>query len=427
MNRTRFPDKHRSSLREKARQAAEQKEGTESWWLNNNTTFDHSFSLSENLHIVAKTLFNALAIDGYKVEQKYRDFEILLANLLYQRRKPVSISRNINDWGKSRYRNTSYFMVELLKIAKENGLIEMSKWYYDPRGKRSRMTRIWPTSLLLDYFPLIPNGITYKPVEFVLLRDEKHQLIEYKDTAETIRIRKILQEANRVNQAATIIYGEDHLSGFLHAIFSRKFTLYGRLHTRGFRHYQGMSEKERGEITINGDQVVELDFSGLHPRLLYAKERIQYNDDPYTEVDSNANSRGVVRDFLKSILLFMLNAKDETTAEAAANYWLYNEHDKRRRLKKQEITKARPFIEAFKKAHEPIAHHFSNGKDTGLRTMNLDSKIALDVVKHFTAQGKPILAVHDSFIVQRQFRDQLFKVMDETYKKYTGGFTCPIK
>jgi hypothetical protein len=123
----------------------------------------------------------------------------------------------------------------------------------------------------------------------------------------------------------------------------------------------------------------------------------------------------------------MLNAKNETAANRSANYWLYQHHRERGELKEIRIKKAKPLIDDFKKAHQPISHYFCKPDETGLRIMNLDAKIALDIVNHFVKQNIPILAIHDSFIVQNRYADELNEVMKYTYKKHTGGFTCPIK
>jgi hypothetical protein len=393
-------------------------------WLQRGIEFNHGFRLTPEHQNVVAELFQDL-IKGqnvYKPNKKKQDFEILLANLLSQRRRPLSISLNSRDWVSSRYGRAGAFTIKLINVLHKRGLIDMKKGYYFPK-KESRNTKIWATEKLLNYFPVYADAVIYDPVELVELRDKEGKLIDYQDTAETRRIRTILKQANQINQSATIKYGGYKLSAYLTAIFKNKFTLYGRLHTRGYRHYQGFSEEERGEITINGDPVVELDFSGLHPRLLYAKEGIQFNKDPYSMVHDDP----MARPFLKSVLLFMLNAKDEVTAERAANYWLRKNHGERELLKKIGITRARPILDAFKEAHKPIAHYFCNGKDTGMRIMNLDSTIALEVVKHFAKQGKPILAIHDSFIVQRQYQRELRLVMNQTYSKHTGGFRCPIK
>jgi hypothetical protein len=122
----------------------------------------------------------------------------------------------------------------------------------------------------------------------------------------------------------------------------------------------------------------------------------------------------------------MLNAKDMTTAEKAANYWLYRHHFEREQLKSIGIKKARPFIEKLIEVHQPIAHHFCSSKSTGLRIMNKDARIALDVVSHFIKQNKPIIPIHDSFIVQHQYRDEVKRAMLDAYAKHTGGFKIKI-
>jgi len=81
----------------------------------------------------------------------------------------------------------------------------------------------------------------------------------------------------------------------------------------------------------------------------------------------------------------------------------------------------------FRKAHKSIEHHFCNGNDTGLRIMNLDSRIALDVIDHFAKQNIPILPVHDSFIVQDKYKHELRLIMEHSYEKHTKGFKCKIK
>jgi hypothetical protein len=83
--------------------------------------------------------------------------------------------------------------------------------------------------------------------------------------------------------------------------------------------------------------------------------------------------------------------------------------------------------------HKPIARYLCKGKETGLKLMNKDSKIALDVINHFIKQRIPILCMHDSFIVERKYADELEKVMKNTYAKYTqlpdhpAGFQCKVK
>jgi len=123
----------------------------------------------------------------------------------------------------------------------------------------------------------------------------------------------------------------------------------------------------------------------------------------------------------------MLNADDELSAERAANYWLYKNHRARIKLNNFGIKSAKPLMKEFRKIHSQIEHHFCNGSETGLKIMNLDSRIALDIVGHFAKQEIPILAIHDSFIVQDKYRDELWQTMHSTYKKHTKGYECKIK
>jgi len=211
------------------------------------------------------------------------------------------------------------------------------------------------------------------------------------------------------------------------------------LHTRGFQHYQGLGEQERAEITINGEPIIELDFSGLHPHLLYAKEGIQFSGDPYSLVFNNPRFRS----FLKEALLSLLNAtgiwvqnkktktkwfvKAENVAQAGINQRMGYDINLKQDLISNGISNAKDVIDTFKKAHKPIAHYFCCDNEIGLKIMNLDAQIALDIVDHFAKQGIPILAVHDSFIVQHKHKDELELTMNDVYQKHTGGFRCPIK
>jgi hypothetical protein len=113
--------------------------------------------------------------------------------------------------------------------------------------RESRDTRIWPTEKLLQYFVKLDGAVIKTPVELVELRDDKGKLKPYEDTKETNRVRKILEKVNEVNARAEIRYQKDHLNASLVAVFNQDFSLYGRLHTRGYRHYQGRPEEERAK------------------------------------------------------------------------------------------------------------------------------------------------------------------------------------
>lgn len=401
-------------------------------WLQRAAWFDHNFLLSSDKRAAAGRLFDGLMRGrrAYKLQQKKLDFEVLLANLLYhRRRRPVAVTLNRNHWRRNRYTRASYFtMKEGIGMLHRNGFIEMRKGYGHEDGSRAQRTKIWPTAKLLEAFePVRMEDCVFEPVELVNLRDENKRPVDYDDTAETRRVRRVLRRANTVTDEALVQHVDPkrrtayRLATRLYCVYNVDFRHGGRFYTAERDGYQQLSEEERACIHIDGEPTVELDFSGLHPRLLYAWERIQYDGCPYAAVDDDPALRPVI----KNLFLAALNSDSETTAIRAGNKFLYDHMRHYRSLKRRGLTVKGGLIPMFKEAHEPIAHYFFTG--TGLRAMNADAKIALDVIDHFANDGIPVLAIHDSFIVQHQHKKRLRKAMHLAYKRRTGGYRCPIK
>jgi hypothetical protein len=399
-------------------------------WLNVNDTFDHGRELSDPEAVRrANILLEILPIQRRRRrdwDKKQADIQILCANLLankskrFATRKPLALPLHPKHYSPNRYRRASPFVTVLVKAMAEDGWIDLAKGYHNSKG--GRMTRIWPTQKFLDHFTPF-DQVDFRPLELVNLRDENGQDKDYKDTPETTRIREALRRINSVNRQSLVQLklskGFQKLSTDLYAVFNGSFEQGGRLYT-GKNGYQALFKEERPHIWIDRSPTVELDFSGMQPRLLYALEGIQFDEDPYTIVSDYPE----LRPFLKQLLLALLNADSLDKAVASGNYQLHLDHDLYQTLKAIGQRTAE-LIDRFKQAHPAIAHHFCLGM--GLKLMRLDARIALEVLENFTSQGLPILSIHDSFIVQRNYRDDLQKAMQAAYRKHTGGFTCPIK
>lgn len=405
-------------------------------WLNRDLPFNPQLRCGK-----AGRLLDQL-LDGRRIYQRdkwERDCAIVVGNLVYayglRPRRPVSISQNANDWhAPARYEYPRYQTIELVNRMYNKGLIGMKKGVYTKQLKRK--TRIWALAEFLELHPELQNGVEVRPpAELVELRDRNgRKLLDYEDTPFTRDCRNRLATANEVNHRAKITYYDGFerydVRSYAKAVFVDDFSLYGRLHTSGCRHAQGLSKTERRTIKIDGQPIVELDYSGLQPRMLYAAEGIQYGDDPYTAVLNQLpgiydDGSHPLRRYMKTVLLALLNASSLQQSEKAANFWLYEHPEENRYLRSLGVGRARPWLEAFQNKHERIAHYF--GRDVGLKLMNKDARIALDVVWRFAEQGIPIIPVHDSFIVQDNHAEELWQVMDTTYQKHNDGFTCPIK
>lgn len=310
-----------------------------------------------------------------------------------------------------------------------NGLIGIRKGYGHITKSRAQPTKIWPTEKLIEAFePIRMEDCVFDPVELVILRDKNKRPIDYRDTKETRRVREILRKVNTITDRTLVqyVYPKSRRAYRLHtrlyAIYNIDFKHGGRLYTAERDGYQfAVTREERKFIQIDGEPTIELDFSGMFPRLLYAWEGYQYDDDPYLAVIDDPQLRPIIKD----LFLAVLGSANEVMAVRAGNKYLKDHRKYYNRLRKRGLKVKDHLIPMFKETHQRIAKYFYTGAI--LKAMNTDAKIALDVIAHFANLDIPILAIHDSFIVQRRYKLRLRKVMRLTYRDQTGGFRCPIK
>lgn len=397
--------------------------------LNNSEWFEHGVSLAGKGEELSNRLFEELT-GGFRFNSrtvKQRDFNILSMNLLKNEKRTIlALPMNQHLWTVNRYRKAGQFVPRAIRLLVEHEIIGIKK------GEEivSRVTRIWPKKPFLDRFAGVDihEVMEYRPVEFVVLRDAKKHDVDYKDTPQTIRIRRILERNYNVTNNAGILdhNGKKVFTG-LRAIFRPDWQSGGRLYTLPRKGYQSFSKTERSRITIGGEATVELDFSGMQINMLYAWKRIQLDKDrdPYLEVFPHPG----LRSFLKTLFLALINAKSDVAAIGSGNYGVHQEckrgdFNSYGTLKRLGVT-VKDLVLRFEEHHKDIVDYFYSG--IAHTVMNYDSKIALMILDHFGKKNVPILAIHDSFIVQERYRDELWGVMDESYRAVMGGFTCRIK
>ena len=198
------------------------------------------------------------------------------------------------------------FVVGRLKAI---GLIDLKPGFNDRReGGHSRVTRIWPTDKLIEEFrkaKFSPFEIaSHADRETIVLKDEDKKRVEYDETDETVRMRKVLTDYNRLLADAHIdcvhldqpyVLGKKNKqTGKMTRIgigADRKFVyrvFNNGSFTQGGRFYGGWWERIKKEhrlnIRINGERVIELDYSGMHAGLLYAEKGVNFwtiGGDPY--------------------------------------------------------------------------------------------------------------------------------------------------
>jgi hypothetical protein len=189
--------------------------------------------------------------------------------------------------------------------------------------------------------------------------------------------------------------------------------------------WQRCPSEYRESIMMDGMMTSEIDYSGLHVVLLYAKEGINYwaevNEDPYLlygikNIDPDIDLRAVA----KLLMLTAINADDEAKAFQALRFQAET-GTLEKRLTNDLLE---PILAALKRKHEPIAHKIASG--AGIDLMYLDSQITEKLVEAFTYTHKcPILTVHDSYVVPFGYDRILYKEMQKAFTAITGT-THPV-
>jgi hypothetical protein len=193
----------------------------------------------------------------------------------------------------------------------------------------------------------------------------------------------------------------------LHRVYSRSsFKYNGRAY--GALH-QGMPKHMRPFIHIDGSPTIEPDFSALHIRMLYHREGIDYQQDPYVVPGGPE-----LRDVFKAVGLIAINAK---TVQAA--YGGIRDELKKRNIPMPKFTNPlKTLVEMFRKPHWRIEKYLFS--DAGIWLQNLDSRIMNSILMRLKDNGILGLSVHDSVIVQKEHEDILREIMVQEYETVMG-------
>jgi hypothetical protein len=191
----------------------------------------------------------------------------------------------------------------------------------------------------------------------------------------------------------------------------------------GGRFYGGwwitIPKEWRKYITINGYPTVELDYSGMHLQMLYAKEGAEITGDPYAIEGVCKN----FRDVTKLIFVILFNASSRNTALATIK-----NNPKIKILRNNKYPKGiRNFDEYLKlieKNYSIISNYFYTGYGVNLQfhDSTIIEKVMLRMIKEYDAVTLPI---HDSLITQYQYGSELKSCMEDEFKVLTGG-SCKV-
>ena len=415
----------------------------------NDIGFDIALDLSgkQSLQLVDKILLDF----KHKIKPKYLKFYIkqlrtTLANLfrinsisedLY-----VFYSRDRGHYKKSKKYNPNGIsfrhLISLVDNLKEHGWIKHIKGRYKKEIKKGKRSRMCPSNKLIQAFKdyeITTKHLYTKQMDCIRLKDTKKKFKEYEDSSATRSMRAKLHNYNNLlNRTNIKLTRNKKVFNYLkikptnlnnreyYRIFNDgSFELGGRFYGPW---WVSLSKDIRKYITINNSKTVELDYSSLNIHLLYSEEGLNYFDlnestaDPYTLKGVNKDER----DINKLIITIALNITDKSKFVYAVKGGIKGDNDKNYSLGNKKLLKvpnAKEIwrrIRLFEKENSLIKHHLFTG--VGKRLQFKDSCIAESIIESMVNNNIPILAIHDSFIVQLRDKSNLYKSMGHIFRSF---------
>lgn len=382
-----------------------------------------------------------------------KQFKVLLLDLYlcWQEDPEQSLGVHMSASGykeNSRYNalHISSKTIQIVQALHQEGLID---WHKGSEAAR-RVTRIWPTDKLVQYF----QRTTFKPQEIIIqykqeciilndqvveLRDDEEvtltKAIEYSDDdhRDIYKWRSDLEAYNSLlersyvdiwwlkgpwikrttKKGKTVRQRIDQNHKFVRRVFYRgSWELGGRFHG-GW--WQQVGSTFRKGILINDSRTVEVDYSGMHVSIAYALEGHQPPEDPYTlPLKLKGYTAQEQRALVKGLVLMAINAQTLPKAYAAFRA----EQPKGSKQRKITNIQLQDMISLFLDHHPMLLNYI--GRDKGVELMRIDGNITARVINHFTSQGIPVLTVHDSYIVNQEHDTTLMDQMNRAASKELG-------
>jgi hypothetical protein len=226
------------------------------------------------------------------------------------------------------------------------------------------------------------------------------------ESQDVSRMRSNLKEINSflVKQCISMDIDDDQLKAMLEELSSgtdkENINLYNvqlvRIFSRGSmekggRFYRGwwqaIPSKYRPLIRLNSKRTIEVDYSSIGLRILYARVdmALPVEKDLYDiGLDNWIPFKDERRPIVKKVFNALINDEDKV-------YKLEKKYKKVLGLTLDE------FLDRVREHHKPIFHLLRS--DAGLESQKVDSDVAEQVMLELIYEGIPVLPIHDSFIV----------------------------
>lgn len=420
--------------------------------LNNSALFDvHRWSdypeVNNPVNAILEEIKELRRSKGKRIREEkkvWRSLKVIILDLWAANKLALnpyrSISKNKSDYNKkkeTRYRKihlTYDYLIPLINdLDKLDYLTQDIGYRKRSNGKKSKLTRIKATDKLINKILFPEYGVDRVVAskgqisiashhndneETIILKDNKKNRIDYVETEATKLMRHNLQLINNkiAKERIALEISDEQFKALekqigsedkpreidftkikLHRLFNNSSFEEGGRFYGGW--WQNIPREYRKYITISYKDSIELDYSGHHFRILYAKENLNPPDDPY-DID------GFEREDLKIALQIILNASSKEAAKDAIC------KEKISDVANSDVAK---LVKALEIRHQAINKYYYTGE--GIKLQYLDSMLAEQVMLKMLKRGATVLPLHDSFLVLQSYREELEEIMKDEFEK----------
>ena len=303
-------------------------------------------------------------------------------------------------------------------LEKEKLIFNIIASKYQLLDDTKRMSMCYPTSDFINIF-CTKAGIVEKARDeqikahpVVILRNEDKEDMEFKETKEVSDYIAHMQLLNLNNSKFLVLHDNQKLDTEYKRVFNHgSFTYNGRMYSNNIMNIENRISKNRLRITINGDNVAEVDYSALHLRLLAnINDYTLPTEDLYYLMLPEGRKTKENRTVIKLCSVSMLNVSSEKAALLSFRNHLNS-------VTGHDFTSPSEVLTyIYSILNERIID--SLYKDhIGLKLCNIESRIMSKVCSSFVELELPIFPIHDSALVRQQDYELLACMMADYYKQ----------
>ncbi|AUR87544.1 hypothetical protein NVP1101O_133 [Vibrio phage 1.101.O._10N.261.45.C6] len=258
-------------------------------------------------------------------------------------------------------------------------------------------------------------------VNVIIVRDGEKGDVTFRMN-DKLRENKVKLDAHNYLTLCNVVEnGKRKFDVQMHKVYNSKS------YDKGARNYmngegiQHLSAEERLNLTINKNETSVFDYKAFEPSIAYSMVQEIMNGDPYT-ITYEGYEQETLRSLCKVFLLVMFNMEDVKYLYSTLNQAVRTEFNVDTLYREGKIPDKRidvkTIVQKLEDKHYLIRHMFYGGYHT--QPSYVGSLIADYITDYFTQRGILVLSVFDEFIIEQEYEDELYEVMNRAYEHVLG-------